>query len=123
MTTGVSAATGVSFSSTPSPFPFCRSRSVTIPETNAHYGLQYLSSCLDRGGNEIVALAMYNAGSYRVEEWGTPLSTLEHINRILDYRAQLNEEFFMWMENRPSLNIAWNLAGSRPYIHAVILRR
>lgn len=59
------------------------------PEINARYGLSYLRKCIDKGGNEIVGLAMYNAGSGRVTGKGTPKMTLDYIARIIDYREEI----------------------------------
>jgi soluble lytic murein transglycosylase-like protein len=60
------------------------------PEINARYGLSYLKKCIDRGGNEIVGLAMYNAGSGRVTGNGTPKMTLDYISKIIDYREEID---------------------------------
>lgn len=60
------------------------------PEINARYGLSYLRKCIDRGGNEIVGLAMYNAGSGRVTGSGTPKMTLDYIAKIMDYREDID---------------------------------
>ena len=63
------------------------------PEINAKVGLAYLRWCLNTGGDEVVALAMYNAGQGRVEGGGTPLMTLRHISDILEYRDLLEIRF------------------------------
>jgi hypothetical protein len=60
---------------------------------NADRGLKYLRYCLDRGENEIVALAMYNAGETQVSFSGTPMTTLHYISRILQYRDELENRF------------------------------
>ncbi|MBI9107671.1 MAG: transglycosylase SLT domain-containing protein [Spirochaetales bacterium] len=62
-------------------------------ETNAATGLAYLRYCLDMGETDIIALAMYNAGQYRVNSQGAPLMTLEHISNILNFRKQLERDF------------------------------
>ncbi len=62
-------------------------------ETNISTGTAYLKHCLDLGENEIVALAIYNAGHGRVSGKGAPLMTLEYISKILDYREQLERDF------------------------------
>ncbi len=89
-------------------FPVLTEREFYDPYINAGHGLLYLQSCLDQGGNEIVGLAIYNAGRTRVEQGGTPRSTLDHIHKVLDYKLQLDEKFFRWMDNRPALRITWN---------------
>lgn len=74
-------------------FPGLTEQDFYNPQVNAQIGLQYLSKCIELGGNEIVGLAMYNAGRTRVEKGGTPLMTLDYISRILDYQAYLEQEF------------------------------
>jgi hypothetical protein len=66
------------------------------PETNAYYGMSHLRYCLDTGGTEIAALAMYNAGSSRVHNSGTPKTTLDYVSRILDNRREIERLFFEW---------------------------
>lgn len=60
------------------------------PVVNAQYGLEYLSQCLKVTGNEIAALAMYNAGRTRVETGGTPRKTLDYISDI----QKIKQEYF-----------------------------
>ena len=62
--------------------------------TNSQRGIEYLRYCLDAGENELVALAMYNAGRSRVTISGAPVSTLEYISQIIEYRERLEERFF-----------------------------
>ncbi len=62
-------------------------------ETNISTGLSYLRYCIDLGGSEIVALAIYNAGHGRVSGAGAPLITLEYISRIMDYKSELERDF------------------------------
>ncbi|MDC7228344.1 MAG: lytic transglycosylase domain-containing protein [Spirochaetales bacterium] len=62
-------------------------------ETNVSNGLAYLRYCLDLGENEIVALAIYNAGHGRVSGRGAPLMTLEYISKILEYKSELERDF------------------------------
>ncbi len=73
-------------------FPKLRENEFYDPQINARYGLAHLRFCLNTGGNEIVALAMYNAGTRKVNA-GTPYSTLNYIARILDYRSGLEQQF------------------------------
>jgi hypothetical protein len=63
------------------------------PETSARLGLAYLAYCLEIGGNEVVALAMYNAGPNRVTDNGTPRRTLNYIHKILVFREALDKTF------------------------------
>ena len=64
------------------------------PGINAWHGLSHLRWCLDAGGTEVAALAMYNAGSTRVRSAGTPKNTLDYISRILKRQRKI-EALFM----------------------------
>jgi len=61
--------------------------------SNARYGMSYLRHCLDHGGNEISALAMYNAGPGRVRSTGAPEVTLRYASRILENRRKIESRF------------------------------
>lgn len=74
-------------------FPNLRESQFFNPEENIVHGVAYLKYCLEQGENQVTALAMYNAGPRRVNEQGAPRMTLEHINKILEYREQLQQEF------------------------------
>lgn len=63
------------------------------PETNARNGLGYLRYCFNEGGNDIAALAMYNAGRNRVRNQGAPQMTLDYIAQIVAYRQELDAQF------------------------------
>jgi soluble lytic murein transglycosylase-like protein len=63
------------------------------PGTNARYGISHLKSCLAQAGNEVAALAMYNAGNGRVERGATPQKTLNYISRILAYESNISSLF------------------------------
>lgn len=63
------------------------------PKTNARYGTAHLAYCLEQGGNEVAALAVYNAGYGRVNKTGTPRATLDYIHRALNYRSNLEALF------------------------------
>ncbi len=71
-------------------FPNLKESEFFNPEINAQYGLAYLASCIEKGGNEIVGLAMYNAGSGRVTGRGTPKMTLDYISKIMDYKKNID---------------------------------
>jgi len=60
---------------------------------NARYGIGHLRHCLDSGGSEISALAMYNAGTGRVTTSGAPKVTLDYISRILENRGKIESRF------------------------------
>lgn len=63
------------------------------PHINAWYGMGHLRLCLDTGGTEIAALAMYNAGTGRVRGLGTPKTTLDYIHRVLEGRRKIERIF------------------------------
>jgi soluble lytic murein transglycosylase-like protein len=60
---------------------------------SARHGLAHLRYCLSIGGNEIAALAMYNAGTNRIKNDNTPRKTLNYIADILNYRQTLDDLF------------------------------
>ncbi|TFG82682.1 MAG: lytic transglycosylase domain-containing protein [Spirochaetales bacterium] len=74
-------------------FPKLTSQDFFDPRINARYGTAHLAFCLEAGGNEVAALAMYNAGQGRVSKGGTPRRTLDYIYRIISYRANLETLF------------------------------
>jgi soluble lytic murein transglycosylase-like protein len=63
------------------------------PVINAYYGISHLRWCLDTGGSEVAGLAMYNAGTGRVNAGTTPKHTLAHISRVLDFRRGIEALF------------------------------
>lgn len=74
-------------------FPTVKPQDFFDPAINAEKGLGYLSQCLKDGGNEVVGLAMYNAGMSRVFQDGTPRVTLDYISTILKYQDAVITEF------------------------------
>ncbi|MDX9801113.1 MAG: transglycosylase SLT domain-containing protein [Spirochaetia bacterium] len=74
-------------------FPELTEKDFFKPETNIVHGTKHLKWCLDTGGNEIVALAMYNAGRSKVERNGTPRKTLDYISGILEYQNKIEKKF------------------------------
>ena len=48
---------------------------------------------MDIAGNEITALAMYNAGTSRVKQNKTPQHTLNYVAKISNYRVHLESKF------------------------------
>jgi soluble lytic murein transglycosylase-like protein len=71
------------------------------PQTNSRYGISHLKSCLSQAGNEVAALAMYNAGNGRVSRDATPQRTLNYISRILGYEANISSLFAAKVLGRP----------------------
>ena len=64
------------------------------PSVSAKHGLAHLRFCLNTAGNEISALAMYNAGTNRVRKNATPKMTLDYISTIMSYRQGLEKLFY-----------------------------
>jgi len=63
------------------------------PAVNARNGVSHLRFCLDSGGNEVAALAMYNAGHGKVSRGATPRKTLDYVYRILSTEEKIAELF------------------------------
>lgn len=73
------------------------------PEINIRYGTFYLAELLRRfGGNEVAALAAYNAGPTRAEEWGGEdmgmddiglEETHAYVADVLDKREEYRERY------------------------------
>jgi hypothetical protein len=74
-------------------FPALDSGDFFNVNTNVRYGLSHLRFCLNTGGSEIAALAMYNAGTGKVNNTGAPKVTLDYIHRILENRSKIEEHF------------------------------
>ena len=74
-------------------FPHIDTQAFFDTELNARYGMSHLRFCMDAGGTEIAALAMYNAGTGRVRSTGTPHSTLDYIHRILLNKQRIDTQF------------------------------
>lgn len=72
-----------------SSFPHLSHAEVFDPHVNAKNGLAYLRFCLSYSGNEVAALAMYNAGLPRVAKARTPASTYIYIEKILAKRDEI----------------------------------
>lgn len=63
------------------------------PRYNAQEGVKYFKHVLDISGNEVSALAMYNAGRTRVSKTGAPVTTLGYISRVLNYEKNIDSLF------------------------------
>jgi hypothetical protein len=74
-------------------FPTLTDADFFNPGVNAWYGMGHLRVCLDSGGSEIAALAMYNAGTGRVRSQGAPKNTLDYIHRILEWQRKIEGAF------------------------------
>ncbi|MCL2243711.1 MAG: transglycosylase SLT domain-containing protein [Treponema sp.] len=75
---------------------------------NARNGVGHLRFCLNTGGSEVSALAMYNAGTGRISNTGAPKVTLDYISRILENRSRIENRFHFMLireeENRLTEN-------------------
>jgi hypothetical protein len=60
---------------------------------NSYYGITHLKWCLDTGGSELVGLAIYNAGSTRINTDQTPRKTLSYASRVMDFKERIEESF------------------------------
>lgn len=65
-------------------FPKLTEEEFFDPETSAKYGMRHLRWCMDVAGkgNDVTALAMYNAGTTRVKSNRTPQHTLNYVVRF-----------------------------------------
>lgn len=74
-------------------FPAISEKDAFDPLLNSRTALQHLGLLLKQGGNEVAALAMYNAGHGRVKKTGTPKATLDYIARIQTSKKNILELF------------------------------
>lgn len=63
------------------------------PAVSAKYGMSHLKFCMNTAGNEISALAMYNAGTNKVRSNKTPQSTLNYVGQIMAYQDTIDKLF------------------------------
>lgn len=74
-------------------FPALSEADFFDPFISSKYGMSHLRFCLNTAGNEVSALAMYNAGTGRVRSNKTPQSTLNYVGKIMSYQKMLDELF------------------------------
>ena len=74
-------------------FPQLGENDFYVVETSARLGMKHLRFCMNVAGNDLTAVAMYNAGVSRVRNDQTPASTLCYVSRIASYRANLQTAF------------------------------
>jgi soluble lytic murein transglycosylase-like protein len=67
------------------------------PEINARYGTEYLVYCFNQSPEDRIAVAIYNAGRTRVVQGRTPASTQIYVERIMQYRERLEQEFYRYI--------------------------
>ena len=73
------------------------------PDINIRYGSFHLRELLDRyGGNEVAALAAYNAGPCNVDQWGGSSLELDgigfpetraYVEEVLDKRQEYRDKY------------------------------
>lgn len=74
-------------------FPKLTEEDFFDPSVSAKHGMAHLRFCLDTAGNEISALAMYNAGANKVRANNTPQLTLNYIGQIMTCRENIQRLF------------------------------
>jgi len=74
-------------------FPEMSDAEAFDPVYNSREGVKYFKHVLDIAGNEVSALAMYNAGRTRVSKTGAPVTTLSYISRVLNYEKNIDSLF------------------------------
>ena len=74
-------------------FPQLKEADFFDPSISSKYGMTHLKFCLNTAGNEVSALAMYNAGTGRVRSNKTPQSTLNYVGKIISYQKMLDQLF------------------------------
>ena len=79
---------------------------------NSYYAISHLRHCLDSGGSEVSALAMYNAGAGRVKGAGTPKVTLDYISRILENQRKIENRFHSNLMKEEETRLAENIQSS-----------
>jgi hypothetical protein len=77
-------------------FPHLETLDFFNPQVNAYNAMKYLRSCIKTGGNEIGALAVYNAGIGRVNRTGAPWVTIDYISRIEENVDRIETHFIEW---------------------------
>jgi soluble lytic murein transglycosylase-like protein len=63
------------------------------PDVNAQHGTEYLTWCMEHTTSDMEAVACYNAGLTRVRAGRTPQSTLIYVDRIGQFRSQIERRF------------------------------
>jgi soluble lytic murein transglycosylase-like protein len=85
-------------------FPELSGEDFFNPEINVRYAMAHLRWCLDRGGSELSGLAIYNAGTNRVDK-GVPKITLNYISRIISYRKGIETLFDEEIAGQPDFSL------------------
>ena len=102
-------------------FPQLREEDFFNPATSAKYGMSHLRFCMNVAGNEVAALAMYNAGTNKVRADNTPQSTLNYVGKTKSYQEKLDklfsEEVLSYYDTavRPMSGISVAFLGNRRF--------
>ncbi|MDR2433215.1 MAG: lytic transglycosylase domain-containing protein [Treponema sp.] len=94
-------------------FPRIEPQAFFDPKINAWNGMSHLRFCLDSGGSEIAALAIYNAGSGKIKSSGAPRQTLDYTNRILENRRNIESYFEARLRREAETRMAEKFANTR----------
>lgn len=74
-------------------FPFLKVDEFYDIETNIMYGVRHIRYCLDESkNNQVKAIAIYNAGGGSVSRGRVPEMTLNHINKTINYKLEIDRE-------------------------------
>lgn len=76
-----------------SSFPSLKEAEFFDPVVSAKYGMSHLKFCMGVAGNDVTALAMYNAGTNKVKSNKTPQSTLVYVGKIKAFQGKLEQLF------------------------------
>ena len=101
-------------------FPQLKEEDFFNPAVSAKYGMSHLRFCMNVAGNEVAALAMYNAGTNKVRADSTPQVTLNYVGKIMAYQDKLDrlfaDEVLSYYETtRPVTGISVAFLGSRRF--------
>lgn len=101
-------------------FPQLKEEDFFNPAVSAKYGMSHLRFCMNVAGNEVAALAMYNAGTNKVRADNTPQTTLNYVGKIMAYQDKLEklfaDEVLSYYEtSRPATGISVAFLGNRRF--------
>ncbi|WP_162180215.1 transglycosylase SLT domain-containing protein [Spirochaeta lutea] len=83
-------------------FPHLRPDDFFNIDVNVFHGIRHLDWCVSVTDSMEEALAVYNAGLYRVKNGQTPESTQRYVRLIMNFRSVLAREFSRFMSRRGS---------------------
>lgn len=101
-------------------FPQLKEEDFFNPAISAKYGMSHLRYCMNVAGNEVAALAMYNAGTNKVRADNTPQITLNYVGKIMAYQDKLEKLFAdevvsYYETTRPVTGISVAFLGNRRF--------